>query len=129
MSEALVQITFVIIGSLLIWCVFQVNAFMKTLPEQQRVDVKVLVVHAGAFGLYMISALIYALFWAIYVIDQTQTNLKHNNIATIVYSLLSFVSQCCICAIFWQLGEKIEKTDSDFVTGSRPDSWPTSINE
>lgn len=70
-------------------------------------------IHAGAFGLFLVSVLLIlvaTVFDNLYP-DSQAANVDMN-IALLIYFVLAFFSQCCICFVFWQLGEKIEPAKS-----------------
>ena len=107
----------IISGIILIWSVYKVRAFMlERKIESQGLNVRSMWLHASAFGIFTVSIAAFTVVYANYLFhfDQDSTGTVCN-IAFIVMFILSFVSQCLLCAIFWQLGtvETSRKSDSD----------------
>jgi len=64
-----------------------------------------MLIHAGAFGLFMLGSLVGSVMFVIWLLDYTPQTNRDLNIVDLVYAVFSFISQCCICQIFWHLGD------------------------
>ena len=73
-----------------------------------------LAVHFGAFGLYLLSLSIYLIFYAKYYLFHG--SFKSMNLAGDVSSGLSFLSQLCLSAIFWNLGTRADAAENRVTT-------------
>jgi hypothetical protein len=110
-SAAVDMLIWIVIGVVSIVSVIWINGFMKTLPRNERISVKALLIHAGAFGLFLVSVLIFTIAWTFYIFyPDSQTASTCAAIANLLFVVLGFISQCFICYVFWKLGEKIERT-------------------
>lgn len=58
--------------------------------------------HLSAFGLYLVSVSVLLYFYFTYYVTETSSTLSLM-IAYLVSNILSFISQLCLCLIFWQL--------------------------
>jgi hypothetical protein len=78
-----------------------------------EINIEALLLHSAAFGLYLISIVVYGVFYVIYLTD-VQNSAKEEQMlcANIAYFVCSFIAQCLLIAIFWQLGVKEELDDS-----------------
>jgi len=104
-AAAVSQLWLVLIGVLSILSVILINRFMQTLPLHKRIDVKALLIHAGAFGLYLVSVLIFLVFLVLgNMFPDAQIVFELGNIAYLLQWGLAFISEGCICYVFWQLG-------------------------
>ena len=110
----------------------KIRRFIGTTEQTtHEIDVCQLTTHALAFGLYLVSSLIMLFFLA----DSIR---KNNNSESFFASLsvsqtLSFLSQLCLCWIFWQLSTKQvhpkELAKSAASTGSSKSGQPVVIIE
>jgi|688.fasta_scaffold1413000_1 hypothetical protein len=76
------------------------------------VDVKILAMHAFAFGLYMVSIIVGFVFLAYYYISESNKIIIKPKAAlyTDMFCVCSsFVAQVFLCAIIWTLSEKQSK--------------------
>jgi hypothetical protein len=106
-SFFIVYVFLIAIGLLLIISVIKIHRFMKKVPETQRISVKALLIHAGAFGLFLISDVMTCTAMVLFLLNTSSPQIKQIlNLTNILYSVLSFISQCCIVHIFWQLAHK-----------------------
>lgn len=64
-SLAAVMIFLIVIGVVAIVSLILIRRFMQTLPRNQRISIKALLIHAGAFGLFLVSELMYTIVWTI----------------------------------------------------------------
>jgi hypothetical protein len=95
------------VGIMLIVCVLKIFLFMRKVPSHQRISVKALLVHAGAFGLFLVSNMVLTTFMTLYYFDPTNNKIiRDADISSIVNSICSLIASFCIFYIFWQLGEK-----------------------
>jgi hypothetical protein len=101
-AAAVSQLWLVLIGVLSILSVILINRFMQTLPLHKRIDVKALLIHAGAFGLYLVSVLIFLVFLVLgNIFPDAQIVFELGNIAYLLQWGLAFISEGCICYVFW----------------------------
>jgi hypothetical protein len=95
------------IVSALFLCVgiIKIRNFVRQNSTNEQINVCQLVQHFLAFGLYLLSALVLLYyFFDYYVLNPNQG--KKLGYAYLVSDTLSFVSQLCLCWIFWQLSTK-----------------------
>lgn len=75
-----------------------------------------LVLHSVSFGLYMISIILYQVFFTIVVIQydsvHAKTAKRNFDIANIFYILTSFTSQVLLCVILSRFGSR-EAVETD----------------
>jgi hypothetical protein len=103
------MITLIVIGVISIASVLLIRRFMQAQPRSQGMSIKALLIHAGAFGLFLVSVMIFTIAWIFEnFYPDSQTVIMYTNVAQLVLFVFGFISQCCICYVFWQLGEKIE---------------------
>ena len=100
-----VQIIIFLIGFFMVICLLVVNKNIGKLPESQSINLKTLLVHAGAFVLFTLAGLVQAVMFTLYVINSTPKTLNNNLIADIACNFLNLISGCCIFYVFWQLGD------------------------
>jgi hypothetical protein len=87
--------------------VYRIHSYFKDKQAEVRVNTKIMILHASAFGFYLLSDVI--LYSAYTVFIFYPNNITANNvytIASIIWVCASFISQVCLCAIFWDLGSK-----------------------
>ena len=68
-----------------------------------------MMIHAGAFGLYLLSDVVLYACYTLYVIKLDDRTWKIYGYASIFFTSMSFLSQVLLCAIFWDLGKKQSK--------------------
>jgi uncharacterized protein YacL len=95
-------------GCVLVWSVSRIWIYLhETEDGQERLNLRTLVLHSTSFGLFLISTAILAVFYSIYVFTH---NSKPAVVSNIIYLILSFISQCLLCVIFWVLSDqKVEE--------------------
>jgi hypothetical protein len=70
---------------------------------------KTLVIHSTSFALFLVSTAILLVTWTLYILSGATIS-KVALWSNIIYLILSFISQCLLCAIFWVLSnQKIEE--------------------
>lgn len=67
--------------------------------------------HSTAFALFLVSTAIFAFFYSIYILKGEQ-NFEASMLSAIIYYILSFISQCLMCVIFWVLSIPDEEQQS-----------------
>ena len=108
-TSSIVTLYFVGLLQLVSVCylLYAVLNIRKHLASQgpQQVNVKILIVNLGAFGLYLASVVVYYIFYTILYTDKNPTNgvIKQTFISWIISAICSAIAQLCICAICWQV--------------------------
>ena len=107
-------ITQVISGILLICSVVKINKKMS-LSQDADINIKTLILYSAAFSLYLVSITGYVTVYIFYLKNIfTQGWTLIIVCANACYNCCSFVSQCLLIVIFWQLGAK--EIDESFET-------------
>lgn len=83
----------------------KIRNFVRQNSTTEQINVCQLVQHFLAFGLYLLSALVLLYFYLGYYVLHT-VSFKRLTYAYFFSDTLSFVSQLCLCWIFWQLSTK-----------------------
>ena len=65
-SEVSVNLFMVFTGVILIISLCRIRSIMNILPDKERADLKAMIIHSTAFGLFMVSALIIAITYTLY---------------------------------------------------------------
>lgn len=107
MSSACVQLLYVAIGVFMVCSLVTVTRATASLPHEQ-LCLKGLLIHAGAFVLFMLGAMSFALFFILYMFNYPSAATSERNLyaADLFNNICLFVSQCCLCQVFWQLSVK-----------------------
>ena len=100
----------IISGCVLIWAVCSIWSYLKQSDnETELANLRVLVLHSTAFGLFLMSVIAMSVFSAWYYVDQYNANVeKRYLICLIVEMICSFMSQFLLCVIFWVLSYRDE---------------------
>lgn len=80
-----------------------------------RVNTWVLLLHAGAFGLYLVSNVVVYSAWNLFIAKPNDKTWHIYGIASIFYVCASFLSQVLLCLILWDLGKPMEKVKEPVV--------------
>ena len=95
-------------GFVLVWAVLSIRSFLKSHEnEKQQINTRILLIHVCAFSLFLVSE---AINGSLALLDMVVPKLKVVYlISNIVLCFCSFLSQCLICVIFWQVSGKLEQ--------------------
>ena len=104
----MVGILQIISGVQLIRGVNRIHQYFKDKQGQIRVNTNILLLHAGAFGLYLLSDVVVYSAYSLYVWVPTDFTWEIYGYASIFYVSASFLSQVLLCAIFWDLGKPMD---------------------
>jgi hypothetical protein len=106
-AEAAVQFLYIIMGSLMIYCLICLSRALKKLPSSERMNIKALLVHSGAFFLFTIGAIAWSIMFYFYMFPGDRPYVERNMlIVDLAYDWLQFASECCICVVIWNLANK-----------------------
>jgi hypothetical protein len=91
-----------------IWSVLGIRQYLNsTDARDERINVKTLLLHSATFFLFAISVIVVLGFNIILVIYPCRSKPALWYIESItIIQVVSFVSQCLLCVIFWQLSAK-----------------------
>lgn len=101
-------------GLYLLTSLLRIHAFLKDNNATAEIDIKTMLIHGGAFGLFMVStavlliASVAASFW-----PSNNTIIQLWLLSLDFYAITDFVSQLLLMVIFWRLGEKEEPVSDD----------------
>ena len=87
---------------------YAINQIRKHLTSNENsadVDVRILAVHATAFGLYMVSIIVNFIFLAYYYLTGS-TNSTASIYSDMFCVFSSFIAQVFLCGILWTLSHK-----------------------
>jgi hypothetical protein len=107
--ETAVSLMQLVSGSFLIYAIYTIRNFMKSRGENgQEINLKTMILHSSAFGLYMISVLLFTAGFYYWQVLQAKFDGKDCGIDMRPYlytymfmDLISFIAQCLLCLIFW----------------------------
>jgi hypothetical protein len=103
----------IISGVLLVAAVFVIRKYINT-RDDQEIRPATLLVHTGAFGLYLLSLIVNYAAEVIYNLHPQSEKAAYCYIwASIFYYAASFASQICLCFIFWDLVKKHSSRQSE----------------
>ena len=69
-SVLLVYVGQFLSGVILVWSLIRIRNFRKAHPEEgQELNTKTLAIHAAAFGLFIVSVVIYTVFYLHYFVE------------------------------------------------------------
>jgi hypothetical protein len=92
----------IVSGVILIWSVYKINRSLNT--SDHEVDIKKLTMHSIAFSLFLIGIVAYVIANIGFLVSNFgKFWFKLDSWTEVVVLLFSFVSQCLLCIIFWQL--------------------------
>ena len=95
----------IVTGFVLLYSVYIIFKYLhETENSQDRLNLQTLVIHSTSFGLFLVSNLIVAVFYSRYVFNHYDLN--GSLISEIIDFVLSSISQCLLCAIFWVLSNQ-----------------------
>jgi Na+/melibiose symporter-like transporter len=106
--EVVTYVLQVVSGVILVLGVLSTNRFFKESGAQDTLNINMLLLHAGAFGLYLITAVLICLGSAATIMFPfNQMVLVSYEWTLVAVNIGSFISQVCLCLIFWDLGREV----------------------
>jgi len=112
-------------GAILIGSIYTIWKYLKnSRDEREQLNLKTLVLHSSAFGLFLISVVIFAFYYTLYVFSLNSPKylkrMDHVFAANTFEIVCSFFSQCLLCVIFWLLStpdapKRQENTDDSSI--------------
>lgn len=97
----------------MIWSVLSVRSFFKENAAAAVINPAQMLIHAGAFGIYLIGDLVFYGTWVL------RTDMDRTNVPTIAkigetfFLIANFSSQLILVVIFWNLGKKANYVPSN----------------
>jgi hypothetical protein len=85
--------------------ILQIRKQVNSGDGTDQINVKILVIHLFAFGLYLLSTLNYFVFFSLFYLGNGTSVVLF--IAIAISNTLCFFEQLCICNIFWQLAKRV----------------------
>ena len=95
-------------GIYLISSIFKIRRYLKSKDIPELVNTKQMLLHGGAFGVYLLMSMYYGATLTLVLIEKSKRTRDIYEEATVSYILANFVSQCLLIVIFWELGYKVE---------------------
>jgi len=92
-------------GVFLAKSVISINYFLRH-KNPDNIDTKGLIIHASAFGIYLVSSLILTFAFTLNIVYPSESNYNLWFYASVLYNAASLISQICLILIFWDLGKK-----------------------
>jgi len=93
------------------------------------INVTMLLINSAAFSLYILSTMVFYVFYTIFYFDENQSSQNQSNgiVSWIVSSICGLISQLCLCAICWHISSKRAPTPQQpqtetITSGKRGDS-------
>jgi hypothetical protein len=109
----------IISGVLLVGSVLAIRKYINTRNDFE-IRLWTLLVHTGAFGLYLLSYCVLCGTGVLYNLHPNNTRALDRDVwGAIFYNAASFASQFCLCFIFWDLSKKqvlLQLKEDDFKT-------------
>ena len=92
--SASVQLLYTAIGVIMIYCLAHITKAIASLPANQSLNIKTLLIHAGAFVFFMAGALSFAVFFTLYMFNYPTEAIATRNLMIVdcVYGILTFLS-------------------------------------
>lgn len=112
-------------GIQLIKAVINIRRYLGLSASKDQLSLKTLVLHVTAFGTYLVSVVILAIAFTIYLAfpgSSTAFNIYMGS--NIGWETSAFLSQLLLCAIFWYLGGQAKEEEQTV-----PDTEFGAINE
>jgi hypothetical protein len=103
----------IVSGIILVRSILKVRDFFRQVGAENYINTKILLRHASAFGLYLLTSTAYFVTWAYFTISGTWSSFQVFLVCLIFYKIGSLTSQILLVCIFWDLGEKINKDERD----------------
>ena len=95
----------------LLLSVYKIRNFYRDNKLTEEMNTKAMVFHVLAFGLYVVSVLLIDTSLTLLIIRPSNpTFFKVFEICELITTATATLSQVLLCAIFWQLGAKLEET-------------------
>lgn len=102
-------------GVQLIRTVINIRRYLSTGSQSSSLSWRTLVLHAFAFGLFLVSVILLAVASGYYWAFPASERAFHDYmIANIMWISSSFLSQCLLCGIFWNLSRPNPVVDKPF---------------
>lgn len=102
-------------GVQLIRTVINIRRYLSTGSQSSALSWKTLILHAFAFGLFLVSVILLAVASAYYwAFPASARAFHHYMLASIMWVVSSFISQCLLCGIFLNLSRPNPVVDKPF---------------
>jgi cell division protein FtsW (lipid II flippase) len=101
----------VVSGIMLVRAVGTIHGFFKKNAKESFINLKFMLLHAGAFCLFLLLSLFYYITLGIYLFTpqpHVGAALTYFAIAAFVYTVASFIAQTLLCCIFYDLSVRIQ---------------------
>ena len=89
--------------------IYKIRAFIADGTQSSNLNVLILVLHSITFGLYIVSVVVYYVFYTIYYLhwsDESKATTRRVFAAWIFCTVCEFAAQLCIVIILWLFGKK-----------------------
>lgn len=99
----LVGLLQLISGVYLGYAIHKIKQHLVLNGGRQMINVVMLVVHLATFGLYMLSIIVYYVFYTFHYLDYSNERVTDLFYYSGIFCACSnFLAQACLCVIFWQ---------------------------
>jgi hypothetical protein len=104
----------IISGVFLISSVFTIREFFKSKDASEVINTSNMILHAGAFGLYLLADVVYYIAMDLNVIwPENPQVVRFFDDACVFFIFANFMAQLLLVVIFWDLGRKELAVDDD----------------
>jgi len=107
-TAAMIGLLQILSGIILLYSLFSIRRFFKDRDAIDSIDVRALLRHAAAFGLYLLATVVDSSALTLVVSIPSDTTLQIYIIAEVFWALMLFVSQVLLGIIFWNLSTEDE---------------------
>jgi hypothetical protein len=88
--------------------VSKIRSFFRERDQEDLIDEKTMLLHASAFGLYLLSVLVFSGCSILYFLEHI--SVEDYEKGTLFYIWVSFIALLLLALIFWSQGHKLEVT-------------------
>lgn len=118
-----VFVTWTVSGSFLIWAIYAIRRFLKQRAQinHPNLNIKQLLLHSVAFGLFLVSVVVFEFFNLAYSTIDHYQDMKNKPTKASFFNIwvgleinliyCSLLSQILLCSIFWHLSNKPDNND------------------
>ena len=102
----------IISGLYLTNSIIKIRKYFKETDSEDEMDSKVLLIHAGAFWIYLVVVIIYTGAQTVYnIYPHKNITQQIYDISVLIYIWGSFFSLILLAVIFWEFGKKEEEPE------------------
>ena len=106
----MIGVLLIISGMYLIIGIIRIRNFLENHTTDDAMNTKTMLLHACAFGLYLIGTIAYYLSYMLYYLFPAIFTVLYEDIA-MAREYVNFVALFLLCLILWDMGSSEEKND------------------